>query len=256
MGLLDGEVAIVTGAGTGIGAATALRFVKEGAAVVLVGRRRERLEETARAAGQPNRVAVVPGDVREQKTVDAAIAAATKLGGLHVVVSNAAVAYPVGFPDADFETWRDIFDIIVVGAFRFCREAARVMISNKTAGRLVNVTSIHGTQAEPGASGYGAAKAAVNQFSRALSVELAPHSIRVNAVAPGFVDTPMSFYNGVSELESDWFKRFYVEARKIPMARAGRPEEIASAILFLASKESSYVTGQVMVVDGGLTVTF
>lgn len=256
MCLLDGEVAIVTGAGTGIGAATAVRFVKEGASVVLVGRRREKLEDTARATGQPNRVVVVPGDVRDQATVDAAIAAAMKLGRLHVVVSNAAVSYPVGFPDADFETWRDIFDIIVVGAFRFCREAAKVMIANKTAGRLVNVTSIHGTQAEPRASAYGAAKAAVNQFSRALSVELAPHNIRVNVVAPGFVDTPMSVYNGENELESDWFKRFYVEARKIPMARAGRPEEIASAILFLASRESSYMTGHVMIVDGGLTATF
>ncbi len=256
MGLLDGEVAIVTGAGTGIGAATAVRFVKEGASVVLVGRRREKLEDTARDTGQPDRVAIVPGDVRDQKTVDAAIAAAMKLGGLHVVVSNAAVSHPVAFPGADFETWRDIFDIIVVGAFRFCREAAKVMIANKTAGRLVNVTSIHGTQAEPRASAYGAAKAAVNQFSRALSVELAPHNIRVNAVAPGFVDTPMSVYNGENELESDWFKRFYVEARKIPMARAGRPEEIASAILFLASQESSYMTGHVMIVDGGLTATF
>ena len=256
MCLLDGEVAIVTGAGTGIGAATAVRFVREGASVVLVGRRRKKLEETATATGQPNRVVVVPGDVRDQATVDAAIAAAMKLGRLHVVVSNAAVSYPVGFPDADFETWRDIFDIIVVGAFRFCREAAKVMIANKTAGRLVNVTSIHGTQAEPRAAAYGAAKAAVNQFSRALSVELAPHNIRVNVVAPGFVDTPMSVYNGENELESDWFKRFYVEARKIPMARAGRPEEIASAILFLASRESSYMTGHVMIVDGGLTATF
>lgn len=98
MGLLDGEVAIITGAGTGIGAATALRFVQEGASVVMVGRRREKLEETARAAGRTDRLAVVPGDVRDQKTVDAAIAAATKLGGLHVVVNNAAVAYPADLP--------------------------------------------------------------------------------------------------------------------------------------------------------------
>ena len=118
------------------------------------------------------------------------------------------------------------------------------------------MTSIHGTQAEPLASSYGAAKAAVNQFTRCMAVELAPHDIRANAVAPGFVATPMSVSEGVNELETEPFKKTYVEGRRIPLARAGQPEEIAAAILFLASGESSYVNGQVLTVDGGLTCTF
>ena len=255
MGQLEGQVAIVTGAGTGIGAATVKRFTAEGAKVVLVGRRREKLEESATAAGSAA-TAIVAGDVREQGTAEAAIRAAEGLGGLDVVVSNAAWWQPVSFPDAEWQEWRQMLDIILMGSFHFSRHAAQAMIARKTAGRIINVTSIHGTQAERNASSYGAAKAAVNQFTRCLAVELAPHNIRANAVAPGFVATPMSVTDGVDELESEWFKRNYVEARRIPMARAAQPEEIASAILFLASGESSYLTGHVMVVDGGLTCTF
>ncbi len=255
MGQLEGQVAIVTGAGTGIGAATVKRFTAEGAKVVLVGRRREKLEESATAAGSAA-TAIVAGDVREQGTAEAAIRAAEGLGGLDVVVSNAAWWQPVSFPDAEWQEWRQMLDIILMGSFHFSRHAAQAMIARKTAGRIINVTSIHGTQAERNASSYGAAKAAVNQFTRCLAVELAPHNIRANAVAPGFVATPMSVTDGVDELESEWFKKNYVEARRIPMARAAQPEEIASAILFLASGESSYLTGHVMVVDGGLTCTF
>lgn len=257
MGRLDKQVAIITGAGTGIGAATAELFVKEGAAVVIVGRRKEKLDEVAAGIGRPDKVAVCAGDVQDRNTALAAVKAAQeRFGGLHIVVSNAAFYSPAPFPGADLAQWRIMFDVITLGAFHFAREAAQVWVANKVPGRIVNVTSIHGTQAEPNASSYGAAKAAVNQFTRCMAVEMAPHGIRANAVAPGFVDTPMSVYNGVNELESDWFKTNYVKNRRIPLARAGASAEIAPAILFLASEESSYVTGHVMVVDGGLTCTF
>lgn len=257
MDALANQVAIITGAGTGIGAATTVRFVREGASVVVVGRREAKLQETAAATGAADRVAIVAGDVREEAVAEAAVRAAReRFGRLDVVVSNAAMCYPVGFLDTPYEEWKQLLDVILVGAFRFARLAARQMIADGVAGRIVNVTSIHGTQAEARASGYGAAKAAVNQFSRCLAVELAPHNIRVNAVAPGFVDTPMSVYEGVNELETEGFRTWYVQNRKIPMARAGRPDEIAAAILFLASAESSYVNGHVLVVDGGLTCTF
>lgn len=257
MARLAGEVAIITGAGTGIGAATAELFVKEGASVVLVGRRREKLDEVAARIGRADRVAVQPGDVREKATAEQAVCTARdRFGRIDIVVSNAAFYDPAPFPESDLEQWRKMFDVITLGAFHFARQAALAMIAARTPGRIVNVTSIHGTQAEPKASGYGAAKAAVNQFTRCMAVEMAPHGIRANAVAPGFVNTPMSVYNGVNELESEWFKKNYVEGRRVPLARAATPEEIAPAILFLASKESSYVTGQVLVVDGGLTCTF
>lgn len=257
MSRLADEVAIMTGAGTGIGAAAAELFVREGAAVVLVGRRKEKLEDVAARIGRKDRVAVLPGDVRERATAQQAVRTAVdRFGRIDIVVSNAAFYDPAPFPDADLEQWRKMFDVITLGAFHFAREAATAMIAAKTPGRIVNVTSIHGTQAEPRASSYGAAKAAVNQFTRCMAVEMAPHGIRANAVAPGFVNTPMSVYNGVNELESEWFKKGYMEARRIPLARAASPEEIAPPILFLASRESSYVTGHVLVVDGGLTCTF
>lgn len=257
MGRLQDQAAIITGAGSGIGAATAVRFIEEGASVVIVGRTRSKLEETARRINQPKRVVVVAGDVREETVARDAIRAADEhFGRLDVLVSNAAVCTPVPFPDAELPEWLENFNIVLVGAFRFAREAARYMIARKTAGRIVNVTSIHGTQAEVGASNYGAAKAAVNQFTRCLAVELAPYNIRANAVAPGFVDTPMSIYDGQNELESPRFLAEYVGQRRIPMARAGQPEEIAGTIVFLASQDASYVTGHVLVADGGLTCTF
>lgn len=257
MGRLANQVAIITGAGTGIGAATAELFVKEGAEVVIVGRRREKLEEVAAKTAHPDKVAVLSGDVRERETAQRAVRTAQdRFGRVDIVVSNAAFYDPAPFPEAELEQWRKMFDVVTLGAFHFAREASLAMISQKIAGRIVSVTSIHGTQAEPKASSYGAAKAAVNQFTRCMAVEMAPHGIRANAVAPGFVDTPMSVYNGVNELESEWFKKNYVEGRRIPLARPAKPEEIAQPILFLASQESSYITGQVLVIDGGLTCTF
>lgn len=257
MGMLENQVAIITGGGTGIGASAAERFVREGASVVIVGRRHEKLEETARRIDRPKCVAVVPGDVSEASTSTAAIRMAReRFGRLDVVVNNAASIAPSPFLQVSYEHWRHFFDIILLGAYNFTRQAAEAMISAKTAGRIVNVTSIHGTQAEFGASNYGAAKAAVNQFTRCMAVELAPHNIRVNALAPGFVHTPMSYADGANELEAPRFKQQYVGERRIPMARAAEADEMAGPILFLASADSSYVTGHVLVADGGLTCTF
>jgi NAD(P)-dependent dehydrogenase (short-subunit alcohol dehydrogenase family) len=123
-------------------------------------------------------------------------------------------------------------------------------------GRIVHVTSIHGERAERGSSSYALAKAALNQYCRSLALELAPKNILVNALAPGFVATPMSIVNGVDELETEWFKRNYVEGHHLPLKRAAQPEEIAGVAYFLAGPDASYITGQVITVDGGLTITF
>lgn len=258
MGVLQDQVAIITGAGSGIGAATAVRFVEEGAAVIINGRTRSKLEEVARKINRPDKVVILPGDVRDERLAPEAVREADKrFGRLDVVVSNAAAYSPTPFPQATLNEWLDkMFNIILHGAYQLAREASRYMIDKKIAGRIINVTSIHGTQGERGASNYGAAKAAVNQFTRCLAIELAPYNIRANAVAPGFIDTPMAVYDGQNELESARFLQQYVAERRIPLARAGLSEEIAGTILFLASNDSSYVTGHVLVADGGLTCTF
>jgi 3-oxoacyl-[acyl-carrier protein] reductase len=123
-------------------------------------------------------------------------------------------------------------------------------------GRLIHVTSIHAGRAEAGASSYSMAKAAIDQFCRSMAVELADKNILVNAIAPGFVDTPMSIVEGKNELESDWFRDNYVHSHHLPLKRAAKPSEIAGIALFLAGKDASYITGQVIVADGGLTITF
>lgn len=142
---------------------------------------------------------------------------------------------------------------MVNGALYLTRASAPLL---RDGGRIVHVTSIHGDHAEALASGYSMAKAAINQYCRVLAIELAPRAILVNAIAPGFIDTPMSVVNGVNELESDWFKRNYVEGHHLPLKRPARPEEIASVAYFLAGPDASYITGQVITVDGGLTITF
>jgi NAD(P)-dependent dehydrogenase (short-subunit alcohol dehydrogenase family) len=257
MNTLQGQTAIITGAGSGIGEAVAIRFVREGASVVIVGRTKSKLENVARQINQPDRVAIVAGDVAQVETAQTAVRTAMeRFKRLDIVVSNAAMFEPTPFPKSDLNAWRPVFDIILQGAFHFTREASQVMIANKTAGRIINVTSIHGTQGEVNASNYGAAKAAVNQFTRCMAIELAPHNIRVNAIAPGFIDTPMAVYNNINELETPRFLKQYVEERRIPLARAGKPEEMAGVALFLASEDSSYVTGHVLTADGGLTCTF
>ena len=126
----------------------------------------------------------------------------------------------------------------------------------KEQGRIIHITSIHAGRAEKGASSYAMAKSAINQFCRAMAVELAGRNILVNAIAPGFVDTPMAVVDGKNELESEWFRQHYIEGHHLPLKRAATPDEIAGVAYFLAGKDASYITGQVITVDGGLTITF
>lgn len=245
--------AIITGASSGVGRATAIRFAGEGWDVCLTARREAELE-TLRRSLPPGDHLVCPGDYSDPATADRiAAAVAEGWGALDALINCAGVYFPVHSIETPMEQWRPAFDIMVNGALYLTRAAVAHM---RDGGRIVHVTSIHGERAEAMASAYAMAKAAINQLCRVLAVELAPRGILVNAIAPGFIDTPMSIVNGVNELESDWFRRNYVEGHHLPLKRAARPEEIAGVAFFLAGPDASYITGQVITVDGGLTITF
>lgn len=254
----EGRTAVVTGAATGVGLATAMRLAQEGASVLIGGRRPDvgfQAAESLRAAGLE--ASFFPVDVADAEQVKALMDHAVSLyGKIDILVNNAAAFTPGNFMDTSWEDWRRIFDIILSGAYFCTKEAARRMIDHRVAGRIVNVSSINSTRALEDSSHYNAAKGALDQLTRNTALELIDHGIRVNAVALGFIDTPMSVVDGVKEHETDWFRDIYVARKKIPQRRSGLPEEAAGAIAFLASDDASYMCGAVVAVDGGLSITF
>jgi NAD(P)-dependent dehydrogenase (short-subunit alcohol dehydrogenase family) len=255
---LKDKVAIITGSGRGIGRATAELFAKEGAAVIVNGRTATEVHAVAdgiRARGAQAE-AVVADVAASQTPPDLIAVACQKFGGLDILVNNAAVARASDFVREPFDEWRKVLEINLLAAVRLAREAAAWMVRQARPGRIVNVSSVHGFLAEARSSAYDVAKGGLDQLTRTLAVELAPHGILVNGVAPGFVNTAMSIADGVNELETDTFRQIYVQRRRIPLARAAQPQEIAPLILFLAGPENTYITGQTVIVDGGLSITF
>jgi meso-butanediol dehydrogenase/(S,S)-butanediol dehydrogenase/diacetyl reductase len=243
---LQGKIAFVTGAGSGIGEATALRFAEEGATVVLCGRRIEPLQgvqEKIRAQGGQAEIAVA--DVSdEQAYVGALQATAQRHGRLDILVNN-AMAYTWGGIDSmTTADWHDNFGTTVDGTFWGTRTAMQLMKA-QGGGSIVNIASICGLFGTAWMAGYSAAKAAVINFSRAAASEGAPHNIRCNVIIPGVVDTPAT-----AGMLADAKTRSNTE-KVIPMKRVGLPVELANAIVFLASDEASYVTGASLAVDGG-----
>ena len=243
---LQGKIAFVTGAGSGIGEATALRFAEEGATVVLCGRRVEPLQAVQeKILGFGGQAEIAVADVSDEHAyVNALQATAQRHGRLDILVNN-AMAYTWG--DIDQMTtadWHANFATTVDGTFFGTRTAMRLM-KEQGGGSIVNIASICGLFGTAQMAGYSAAKAAVINFSRAAASEGAPHNIRCNVIIPGVVDTPAT-----AGMLGDKKARANTE-KVIPMKRVGLPVELANAILFLASDEASYVTGASLAVDGG-----
>ena len=242
---MQGKVAFVTGGGTGIGAATAIRLAQEGATVVICGRRQAPLDEVVaqiKAAG--GQAESVQADVSDEAGFTAAIeAAAQRHGQLDVLVNN-AMAYSWGtIEDTSTADWHSNFSTSVDGTFWGTRTAMKLM--KERGGAIINVSSICGLLGTAHMAGYSAAKAAIINFSRAAAAEGALSGIRVNVVIPAVVETP-----GTAGMLADDATRQSTE-KLIPMGRVGQPEELANAILFLASDEASYITGAALPVDGG-----
>jgi 3-oxoacyl-[acyl-carrier protein] reductase len=251
--MVENKRVVVTGASSGIGRATAMRFAQEGWDVCITARREKELRELAASFPQGNHL-VCPGDYSNPATADSiAEAIREKWGSLDVLANVAGVYFAADAIESPLEDWRKCFDILMDGAIYMTRMSVPFM---KAGGRIIHCTSIHGERAERGATSYSAAKAAINQYCRGLALDLADRNILVNAVAPGFIKTPMSIVNGVDETESEWFKKNYVEGHHLPLRRPGLPEEVAGVFFFLAGPDATYITGQVITVDGGLTITF
>jgi len=250
------QVAIVTGAGSGIGRATALHLARNGHAVVVADINRgaaDLVVAEIQALGTPALPVCVDIAVDAQSMVDQAL---QHFGRIDMLVNNAGVFYPADFLTTEFAEWRKAVDIMYFGTMQCSQAVARSMVAAGIAGRIVNVSSVNAFLGAPLSSHYNTAKGAIDQLTRCLAVELAPHGILVNGVAPGFVETPMAVVEGVNEHSTADFQQFYVQRRKIPLARPAEPSEIATVIVFLAEGSATYLTGHTIVVDGGLTVTF
>lgn len=244
---------IITGASSGIGKAAAVRFAREGWDVCLLARRKHLLEQVL-ASLPAGRHLLCAGSYDQPETVyQLREMVDSEWGGLDAMVNCAGVFMTADAIDSAVDEWRKPFDIMINGAVNMSRLAVGLM---KHGGRIIHVTSIHGDRVESNASAYATAKAAINHYCKGLALELASRNILVNAVAPGFVNTPMSVVDGVNELESDWFLKNYVTGHHLPLRRAAQPEEIAGVIYFLAGPDATYLTGQVITVDGGLSITF
>jgi len=242
---LEGKAAVVTGATSGIGRETAKLLSSLGVNVVAVGRTFRPDTLPTRLRGEIVRFEADVSD--EKKARDAVEVALSRFGRIDVLVNNAGMIKGGSILDYRKEDWDRIMEVNLGGYRNFARAAASAMVERKTAGKIVNVASVDGIAAEPGVLAYSASKGAIIIFTKCLAIELAQYGIRVNAVAPGWVDTPM----GTGLLDES--SRRLVDKR-IPLGYIAPPEEIARSIVFLASEMSRYMTGEVMVVDGGLTV--
>ncbi len=244
----------ITGASSGIGMQTARLFAEKGWQVAVNARRSATLESLVEELPQNGGHLVCPGDYGLPETfVKAEQIIGGAWGHLNAVVNAAGLGSQVSLIDTPIQEWRTVFDTMVFGGIYSTRLGAKFM---QPGGKIVHVTSVHCEKAEMFASAYSMAKAALAQLVRVGAVELAEKGININALAPGFVKTPMSIVDGKDETEGDWFKQNYVSGHHLPLKRAGNPEEIASVAFFLCSDGASYLTGQTITVDGGLTITF
>ena len=247
---LANKTAIITGGGSGIGQACARAFNREGANVVLFGRRKHKLEETAQELGSQklgSRVLTIQGDMTQSDDLDRLVQETrNKFQRIDVLVNNAGLFKGAPLHEISDEQYDEMMDINMKAVFQLSRRVLPLMMEQK-GGSIVHISSILGMIAVPGVAAYNVSKGALNQLNRSIAVEYGSYGIRSNAVCPGLIETDMTADLMKDEaLMQEW-------SRDYPIGRFGKPEDVASACLFLASDESSFVTGTVLPVDGGFT---
>jgi NAD(P)-dependent dehydrogenase (short-subunit alcohol dehydrogenase family) len=251
--------ALVTGAARGIGLEVARRLLREGARVAVADVDQTQLEAAKVSLGavEPDTLLLVRCDVGNQASVrDLSENIDEEFGGLDILINNAAILDWTAIEDLTSARLQEILNVNLAGAIN-CIQAFVAALSRSASARIVNIASINGLRGTSSSIAYNASKAALINLTQCLAVDLAPRGILVNAVAPGFVDTRMSkLPDGSSEYGTDLFKDVYIKYRKILLGRPGQPEDIAGPVIFLSSDDARYVTGQVLVVDGGVTASF
>jgi 3-oxoacyl-[acyl-carrier protein] reductase len=243
---LTGKTALVTGATGGIGGAIARALHKQGATVAISGRQTDKLDAIAKELGE--RVHVLACDLADRaavaKLIDEAIA---KLGRLDILVNNAGLTRDNLFMVMKDDQWDEVIAVNLTSTFMLCRAAARAMLrSRPNFGRIVNISSVSGVFGNPGQGNYAASKAGIIGMTKSLAREVAARGITANCIAPGFVTTPMT--QALNEKQTEEI------AKMIPAQRFGSPEEVAAGVVYLASVEAGYITGQTLHINGGMAM--
>ena len=255
-GKLKGKVALITGGGTGLGADFAKRFVAEGAKVVITGRRKEPLEKVAEGLPK-DAVLICQGDVSVPEQAQAMVDATVKFGGkIDVLVNNAGIDPPGTVVEIPIEQWKKIIDINLTGSFLMMRAAIPAMIKNG-GGSIVNISSLAGLRCIPAMPAYTASKSGLIGLSQATALDYGAQKIRVNVVCPGPIRTEMlehAMTDLAKSLDTDITGALNTMTKFIPLHRPATPDEVSGAVVFLASDDSSFVTGSTIVVDGGACV--
>ncbi len=242
---LKDKTAIITGGGSGIGLATARAFCKEGAKVILFGRRKEKLVSAADELGDS--VLIVQGDMTQNDDLDQLInKTLNNFKAIDILVNSAGLFNGAPLHEISDSQWDGMMDINIRSVFQLTRRVLPIMMAQKS-GSIVHISSILGLIAVPEVAAYNVSKGALNQFSRSIAVEYGSYGIRSNSICPGLIETDMTAdLMKDASLMQEWSKEY-------PIGRFGKPEDVASACLFLASDESSFITGTVLPVDGGFT---